>query len=297
LRRQTPHFEGRNIHCPLFYNKDPNHFIPGRVENSVAILDTGEVNGIQADSTFAVYAYDTLTSSNIRIGTFTVGRVHQTQTEGSFLPSPDIATATVLPPHFYAKQVPQEVAALYFEDDEAASLWRQLAPGERLGLNEVTTEADADLRLSRSLSNRNELVFDWAKENQFTQILGTRIPGSILFSEPGRLLYTLRTFAHFKYHLWRNTELEMAPDDLEVELRRLEGGWKRKPGPHNLFNDDSIGIGQNGQSDPLCLLVQNHTDFPLYLYIFYFGSNLRIGEHCILIPLSRLPSLTIPISL
>ncbi|KAJ7730518.1 hypothetical protein B0H14DRAFT_2640221 [Mycena olivaceomarginata] len=119
----------------------------------------------------------------------------------------------------------------------------------------------------------------WPKENAFTRTLATRrIRGTIPWNRVDRLPHILRSFAQFKYHLWRSQADELEDNEVSMELKKLGGRLQMKVQSKQLLGSNTaIPMDFNGRSGPLNLMVHNQTPARLYIYIFYFGSDLAIS--------------------
>ncbi|KAJ7455413.1 caspase domain-containing protein, partial [Mycena latifolia] len=232
-------------------------------------IAAGGAHGIRSDSTFCLFSGDIASSTNVALAVTGVASLDVNHTLLS--PPPNI----IIPSRFYAVQVPAERVVVHLSHPSLTTALESISPSERLDLVIAMVKDGADIRVS---IENVRIVFDWGQDNDFSRLLGFRIRGTIPLQQVDRLPVVLRSFAQFKYHLWRNQDFELGDDEVELELKRNGGRLQsRLEGPQLLGYNSAIPIGINGTSGPLSLMVHNHTPASVYLYILYFGSDLAIS--------------------
>ncbi|TDL21760.1 hypothetical protein BD410DRAFT_771363 [Rickenella mellea] len=289
---QTPHCYGQYIGRRLFDRRatgaDPSFISGYKRDDGTIILDAGGSHGIQSSSKYSIYRNDIPSSlSNNYLGFLVVHSI--TPTTSILGPTKD-TTSFDIPSRFFAKDTwngTREPALVYCDDRERlesilrkASEWEDIPRPEALGIVLVDDAKFANIRVS---FEENQVVF-CRKEGIEAAFVGSRLPRTTQVDNADGVLAVLKASAKFNFHL-NTTNISahsISDDKLKMELHRLDGQWSDEykwvvtPTGPNLINNNQVDM----VVDPNAIFgvtLHNHTDSPLYPYLFYFdGSDFGI---------------------
>ncbi|TDL18810.1 hypothetical protein BD410DRAFT_792791 [Rickenella mellea] len=289
---QTPHCYGRYIGRRVFNENangaDPSFALGYTKDDGTIILDAGDIHGVQPSSKYSIYKSNIPSGpSNILLGFFIVQSI--TPTASVLVPASDTPSLDI-PSRFFAKDTnygTREPVRVYCNDRERLesillkALQREHIPSlETSGIAFVGNAEFADLSVS---FEGNQVVY-CRKEGIETAFVGSRLKRTTQVDNAEGVFAVLRAYAKFNFHL-NTTNISIHPisnDKITMELQRLEGEWSPEykwvvtPAGSNLIGNDQVDVVVDSNT-LFGVTIHNHTDSPLYPYLFYFdGSDFGI---------------------
>ncbi|TDL22051.1 hypothetical protein BD410DRAFT_840169 [Rickenella mellea] len=289
---QTPHCYGRHIGRRLFNGHatgaDPSFVFGYKRDDGTIILDAGGAHGVQLSSRYSLYRNNVGSSlSNPHLGFLVVHSI--TPNTSILVPTKD-SPSFEIPSKFCARDArnnPYRTIVVYCKDQSKleAVLLKTLERAnirslEATGIVFVDNVKSADLSIS---FEDNEVVF-YRKESTETAFIAPRIRRTIPVDDSEGVFRVLRASANFNAHLnTTSTSAHPISDNMvTMEFQKLDGKWSDEykwvvtPTGPNLIANEQVDMVVDSNVI-FGVTIHNHTDSPLYPYLFYFdGSDFGI---------------------
>ncbi|KAF8988251.1 caspase domain-containing protein [Cyathus striatus] len=284
LGKQVPHCEGQHVNRRLFNRNasgaDRSFLLAKKDEYGSIKLQAGEAQGITVDTTFTAHTVNLMINSNTNRGHLIATSVDAFE---SRLIVAEGSTLSDLPRSFYCRieQLAQPKLSIYSND----RIWLEsIFPSEQqrsLSVNISDTSEEANLEMI--IEKGKVLIamfinYNSRKVKQYFHSIthALEIPTrSIDMTEHPVLRNVARAALHFSYHLNRTGD---ETRNVSMELMKLRAEHTRdydlvhKPDSINLLENDPVTIVVD-ETERFGMKISNHSDIPLYPYLFYFDPS------------------------
>ncbi|KAF8988246.1 caspase domain-containing protein [Cyathus striatus] len=274
-RKQVPHCEGQHVNRRLFNRNasgaDRSFLLAKKDEDDSIKLQAGTAQGITVDTTFTAHTTNLMIGSNTNRGHLIATSVDAFE---SRLKIAEGSTLSDLPRSFYCriKQLAQPKLSIYSND----RIWLEsVFSSEQQGSLSVTiSDTSEEANLEMIIEKGKVLLYQ--NNPLITPHIGRNIPTrSIDMTEHSVLRNVARAALHFSYHLNRTGD---ETRNVSMELMKLRAEHTRdydlvhKPDSVNLLENDPVTIVVD-ETERFGMKISNHSDIPLYPYLFYFDPS------------------------